>query len=167
MKKFISLILIAVMLFAFAACGDKNPDTVGYIMLAKFEELAKAEDATALSIAETLIMDESIPFSGGAMPIEEGYLSGFGEAQITGFEEGAMFAPMIGSIAFVGYVFDLADDADVDTFIEKLEANGDLRWNICVEADEMVTGSVGDKVFFIMCPSSFEEGGEGEGGMAE
>lgn len=162
MKKIISLILIAVMLFAFAACGGKNPDTVGYNMLAQFEELAKADDATALSIAEALITDESIPFMGMAMPVEEGYQMGFDNTEIKGFEAGAAFAPMIGSIPFIGYVFDLADDADVDAFIETLESNANLRWNVCVEADEMVTGSVGDKVFFIMCPSSFEEeGGEG------
>ncbi|MBQ3107816.1 MAG: hypothetical protein IJC68_04305 [Firmicutes bacterium] len=161
MKKFISLILIAVMLFSFAACGGKNPDTVGYNLLDKFESIAKDKDA--LSIAEALITDESIPFMGGAMPIAEGdFLQGFGEAQITGFEEAAMFAPMIGSIAFVGYVFDLKDDVNVKDFIATLEDNADLRWNICVTADEMVTGNVDDKVFFIMCPSSFEEGGEGE-----
>ena len=63
---------------------------------------------------------------------------------------------MIGSIPFVGYVFELEDASSVDSFISTLKDNADLRWNICVAADEMVTGSVGNKVFFVMCPTSLE-----------
>ena len=38
-----------------------------------------------------------------------------------------------------------------------LKANANLRWNICTTADEMVAGSVGNKVFFVMCPTEFTE----------
>ena len=51
----------------------------------------------------------------------------------------------------------LENAADVPSFIANLEKNANKRWNICVEADEMVTGSVGNKVFFVMCPTSLEE----------
>ena len=98
-----------------------------------------------------------IKFSGGAMPVEEGLLSGFGNTEIKGFKSGAMFAPMIGSIPFVGYVFELSDGTNASSFISTLKSNADLRWNICVAADEMVTGSVGNKVFFVMCPTSLED----------
>ena len=84
-------------------------------------------------------------------PVEEGFLAGFGNTEIKGFKEGAMFAPVIGSVPFVGYVFFLEDNADASAFISTLKANADLRWNICVEAEEMVAGNVGNKVFFVMC----------------
>ncbi|MBQ9979465.1 MAG: hypothetical protein IJP23_00165 [Oscillospiraceae bacterium] len=91
-----------------------------------------------------------------AMPIEGGFLSGFDNVEITGFSEGAMFAPMIGSIPFVGYVFVLDDGADVASFAQTLEDNANLRWNICVTADEMVVETYGNTVFFLMCPASLQ-----------
>ncbi len=138
---------------------DEKPDeaakTVGNILLADFK--AKAGSATsALSLAEGLIGNSIIPFMGGAMEVEPGLLSGFDNAEIKGFKEGATFMPMIGSYPFVGYVFFLEDGVNVNDFIANLKANANLRWNICVEADEMVAGNVGNKVFFVMCPKEFE-----------
>ena len=90
------------------------------------------------------------------MPVEaEGFLMGF-SADITGFEEAVSFMPVIGTIPFMGYVFTLAEDADVETFISTLETNADPRWNICTEAEETVIEAVGNKVFFLMCPKSLE-----------
>lgn len=128
--------------------------TMGQTLLADFK--ARANKGTVLEIAEGILTNSVIQFMGGAMPVEEGYLAGF-DSEITGFKSGATFAPMIGSIAFVGYVFELENEADVAGFISNLQKNANKRWNICVEADEMVTGSVGNKVFFVMCPKATEE----------
>ncbi len=137
---------------------EKAPEsaTLGNTLLADFKEKANS-GMDALAIAEALVTSPVIKFSGGAMPIEEGLLSGFGNAEIKGFKSGAMFAPMIGSIPFVGYVFELSDGINASSFISTLKSNADLRWNICTSADEMVTGSVGNKVFFVMCPTSLED----------
>lgn len=132
----------------------EKPATLGNKLLADFK--AKASGMSALDLANALVTNPVIEFSGGATPIEEGLLSGFGNTEIKGFKSGAMFAPMIGSIPFVGYVFELENASDVPAFISTLKSNADLRWNICVEADEMVAGSVGTKVFFVMCPTSLE-----------
>lgn len=132
----------------------ETPATLGNTLLADFK--SKASGMGTLDLANALITNPVIEFSGGATPIEEGLLSGFGNTEIKGFKSGAMFAPMIGSIPFVGYVFELENAADVPSFISTLKSNADLRWNICVEADEMVAGSVGTKVFFVMCPTSLE-----------
>lgn len=129
--------------------------TVGNTLLSAFK--AKANSGGALGIAEALAQHESLPFMAGASAVEPGLLSGFDNAQIEGFKEGAMFAPMMSSIAFVGYVFVLEDGVNAADFIANLRKNANLRWNICVEAEEMVTGSVGNKVFFVMCPKQFEE----------
>lgn len=129
--------------------------TVGGTLLSAFK--AKAGSSSALAIAEALAQHEIIPFMAGASAVEPGLLSGFDNAEIKGFKEGAMFAPMMSSIAFVGYVFTLEDGVSASDFIASLKKNANLRWNICVEAEEMVTGSVGNKVFFVMCPKQFEE----------
>ncbi|MBQ9737679.1 MAG: hypothetical protein IJV86_04700 [Clostridia bacterium] len=134
---------------------EETPKTIGYTLLADFK--AKAPSMGVQALAEALISNPAIAFMGGASPVSEGLLSGFGNTEIKGFKEGAMFAPMIGSIPFVGYVFELDDAANAPAFISTLKSNADLRWNVCVEADEMVTGSVGSKVFFVMSPFSFEE----------
>ena len=80
----------------------------------------------------------------------------FNHTDITGFEEAVGFMPMIGTIPFMGYVFSLADGADVDAFIATLETNANPRWNICTEAEQTVIKAVGNKVFFLMCPKSLE-----------
>ncbi len=135
---------------------SEAPKTVGNILLKDFKAKA-ASASSALSLAEALIKNEIIPFMGGAMEVEQGLLQGFDNAEIKGFKEGAVFMPMIGTIPFIGYVFTLEDGTDASSFIANLKANANLRWNICTTADEMVAGSVGNKVFFVMCPTEFTE----------
>ncbi len=135
---------------------EASATTVGQKLLADFK--SKAGSASdAMSLAESILANPVIAFSGATMAVEPGYLSGFGDTEITGFSEGVMFGPVIGSIPFVGYVFVLEDGVDASSFVSTLKSSADLRWNICVEADEMVAGSSGNKVFFVMCPKTFEE----------
>ena len=160
MKRIVTLVLVLIMALSIAACGGKKDEnlTIGQTLLADFEERAEKEDVQ--TIADALLTNEVIQFMGGSMAVEEGFLTGFGEYEVKGFEEAVMFSPMIGTIPFVGYVFDLKDGVDADEFITSLEENADLRWNICTEAEEMVSGKKGDKVFFVMCPETFEETAE-------
>lgn len=134
---------------------EQKKETVANTLMSDFKSIAKSQNAE--SIANQLIANKIIPFVPAVMPVEEGGLNGFGDAEITGFKEGAMFGPMIGTIPFIGYVFELKDETDVNQFISTLKSNANLRWNICTEADEMVVCSVDKKVFFVMCPKYFEE----------
>jgi len=139
---------------------DKSPSqeatTLGQTLLSDFK--SKAASGMSISdIADSILKNPAIKFSGASMSVEPGLLSGFDNAEITGFKSGVMFAPMIGSIAFVGYVFELENASDTQAFITNLRNNANLRWNICVAADEIVTGSSGNKVFFVMCPTALEE----------
>lgn len=134
---------------------EQKKETVANTLMSDFKSIAKSQNAE--SIANQLIANKIIPFMPAVMPVEEGWLNGFGDAEITGFKEGAMFGPMIGTIPFIGYVFELKDETDVNQFISTLKSNANLRWNICTEADEMVFCSVDKKVFFVMCPKYFEE----------
>lgn len=125
--------------------------TLGNTLLAFFNEKAN-EGKSVTEIAEAISTHPSILFSCMALEVEPGFLPGF-DAEITDFTKAVSFAPMIGSIAFVGYVFE-TDDAD--GLISTLKDNANLRWNICVEAEEMIVGKNGNKVFFVMCPKSLE-----------
>lgn len=163
MKKIIALCLAVLMVLGVTACQSKNnektedtkkPETVGEILLADFKN---NPDGTAQEIADRIITNEIIPFAGGAVPVEQGLLSGFDNAEITGFKEGVMFSPMMGTIPFVGYIFVLEDGADVDEFKQTLEDSANLRWNICTEAEELTIDSEGNTVFFLMSPKNFEE----------
>lgn len=78
-----------------------------------------------------------------------GWMPGF-DSEISGYTEAAMFAPMIGSIPFVGYVCKSDDPAALE---KAMKDNANLSWNICVTADEMVSSVRGNLVFFLMCPS--------------
>ena len=162
MKKIISALMALTLIITLAACSTPEaptpsypaPETAGEFLRATFLEAAEADAAaTAEALATAVAADETLPFEAAVMPVEPGFLMGFTE-EIDGFTEGAMFAPMIGTIPFVGYVFTV--EGDVDAFAAELESLCDLRWNICTEAEEAVVGSSGDKVFFVMSVKNFE-----------
>ena len=146
---------IAISLRCMKVLGGEG-DTLGNMLKDEFLEIA--EYGSAVEIAESLVTSPAVTeLNLVAMEIEEGYLAGFDNTEITNFEEGAMFAPMIGAIPFVGYVFTLEDGADTAAFIENLESSANLRWNICTKADEMICVGKGNKVFFVMCPERLED----------
>lgn len=135
---------------------NNSNKTLGNKLLSEFKSVAGS--GSALAVAEKLsAYSELGVLPMGAMEVEPGLLTGFDNAEIKGFKEGAMFAPMMGTIPFVGYVFTLEDGADVSSFIATLTSNANRRWNICTEAEETVTGSSGNKVFFVMCNKSLEQ----------
>ena len=157
MKKIVSILLVMAVILACAGCSEKKTNlTVGETLKAEFLEIAKNE-TEPLAIAEKLAGNEVIEFMPMTVEIEEGYLAGFDADEIRGFESGAIFGPMIGSIPFIGYIFSLGEDANVDEFVSMLEANANLRWNVCVSADEMHTAKSGNLVFFLMSPLSMEQ----------
>lgn len=208
MKKFLSTILAAILIFTVTACSGRSdnntgtttepgtsqttapettttPETTaseskdiipsvdadtfgGMIWDAFYADITANPDASAEELAANIVDSGIIPFSLGGMalnnlavPDAEGklYLQGFDNYDFAGLdtEKSAVFLPMIGSIPFIGYIFELSDGVDAADFIKALEENANLRWQICVSADQMVAGSVGSKVFFLMCPESVEE----------
>lgn len=145
--------------------GDNGPtspafegDTMGAILLADFQErIAAAPDASLEELAAGLLENPVIKFMSMTMPMgEEDYLQGF-DTEITGFQECVWFGPGMGSIAFAGYLFRLEDGADVDAFMQTLKDNANLRWQICVSADECIVENVGNTVFFLMAPYGMDD----------
>ncbi|MDO4799361.1 MAG: hypothetical protein Q4A52_02455 [Bacillota bacterium] len=129
-------------------------ETMGQKILSAFQANA-GKSLNSLEMAELLLKHEAIQFEGSADPIEPGFLFGF-DQDITGFKEGAIFAPIIGSIPFVGYVFQLEEGTDVEAFTQNLKDHANLNWLVCVRADEMIVESSGNTVFFLMCRSGLE-----------
>lgn len=158
MKKSIALLLMISMIFALTGCGKtKEPETMGEHLLVDFKQRMEENSAvTPQEMADALLTNEKIQFSGMTMEVSEGLLTGF-SADIKGFDKGVMFSPMIGSIPFVGYVFTVPADGDVDAFVETLKTNANPRWNICTEAEETIVEASDHTVFFLMCPTDMEE----------
>jgi len=123
---------------------EVDASTIGGSYVVAFNASA-ADDVNA--IADELLANVSTDLDLVKMDVVPGYLNGFTE-EISGFDQGVMFSPMIGSIPFVGYVFKTADPATLEA---ALKNSADLRWNVCTEADEMVSAIKGDYVFFMMC----------------
>ena len=167
MKKLFALLLAVLMVVSLVACGTEEPrptyGPVGEPLVVTFEQNC---DKTAQEIADELLKDPNLGFMGATMLVEEGLLNGFGNAEIKGFKEGVMFGPAMSSIAFVGYIFELPEDADVEAFKTTLKDSANLRWNVCVEAEELIVENEGNKVFFLMCPKGFEEE-SGDDGVGE
>lgn len=137
--------------------GNVTGETVGNMLLLDFRNrIAQNSELTAQEMADAILSNPIIQFAGATMPVEEGLLTGFNNAEITGFKEGVMFAPTIGSIPFVGYIFTLEEGADVDAFMQLLKDNADPRWNICTEAEETLVENAENMVFFVMSPTQFE-----------
>lgn len=177
MKKVIAIVLALVVVIGLVACatvGGNNDETttleettgaatVANTFAEAFKAEAAKEGATANTIATALSTNELVAFMPMVQDMEAGYLAGF-NADITGFKACTAFVPMIGTIPFVSYVFELEADADKDAFVATLKDNANLRWNICTAAEEMVVETVDNFVFFIMAPLSFEQPeAEGEG----
>ena len=132
--------------------------TLGQALLQDFQTRIKdSPQADLETLAQGLLDQEDLEFQGAVTPVEPGLLMGFGNETIQGFSQGVMFAPVISTIPFVGYLFRLEEQTSGQDFVQTLRDAADPRWNICTEADETVVQQEGDIVFFLMCPQSMEE----------
>ena len=163
MKRIFALTLSLLLIFALAACGGEKGDnssliepgddaTLAEILEYDFQMRVSDGETGLTALAEGLLDNDAINFDGVTMPVEPGLLMGFGNTEITGFDEGVQFGPLISTTPFIGYLFHLDGSVDDDDFMETLEANADLRWNICTSADEMVSSEKSDIVLFVMAP---------------
>ena len=86
------------------------PATLGQALLQDFQTRIKdSPQADLETLAQGLLDQEDLEFQGAVTPVEPGLLMGFGNETIQGFSQGVMFAPVISTIPFVGYLFRLED----------------------------------------------------------
>ena len=136
---------------------DVKENSTAAKLWAEFEQaVTQNNDAAPKDIASILVERMADTFFGEATQLEKDaeFFTGFDNYKITGYKDGAVYMPMMGSIAFVGYVFELEDTIDPSAFLKSLTDNCNPRWNICVEADQTVAGAIGNRVFFLMCPKN-------------
>ena len=134
---------------------NTDDNTVAGKLILQFKEEinASSADIDIKTVAESLCSNPAFnEVNVEAGEVEPGYLAGF-DGEINDFSKCVMFSPVIGTIPFVGYIFETNNS---ETLLETLENNANLRWNICTEADEMKYDSVGNYVIFIMSPKSFD-----------
>lgn len=182
MKKFTALLIAGIMLISFAACSG-NSDTdetstdaaetttenasnepvkvtgnVADAYVEAFKEIAADSSLSALDIASQFSEKIDAPMGPEASLMEkDAYFQGFKQGyEVKGFDEAAVYCPMISTIPFLGYVFKLSADTDADAFVSELKENANKAWNICTEADELRVEKVDNMVFMIMCPAAFE-----------
>lgn len=168
MNKTVFRFLVSMMCFAaiflLISCSKKNQKietngtfaeehkTVAQALVRDF--MSSAENESIMSVAQKISESEMIKTT---MVIEDmtgaEFIQGF-DSKIYGYSKVSMIAPMIGSIPFISYIFE-SDNAEV--LEEELRLHADLRWNICVEAEEMLTCVKGNRVFFVMSPFTFDE----------
>ena len=130
---------------------------LGSVLSDKFLEIVEADEVVDIELIHQIFNNDlALPFELVGAEVAPGLLVGFGNTEITGFSRGYQFAPMIGSIPFIGYVFELSEEANITEFKKVLSENADLRWNICTEAEKTVIVDSGNKVLFLMCNSSYE-----------
>lgn len=149
MSKKIAGILFLALIIGVVGCGAKEeaktPDTMGTKLAQVFVNEIKAGSSITATVDALCKASE---FECGSMEVMEGYLNGF-SGEVTGFNSGTTFGPYIGSIPFIGYVFE-TDTPEV--LKDTLLSLADPRWNICTEAQETVVEISGNYVFFTMCP---------------
>ncbi len=160
MKKFKILVLLILCSLTLIITGCTNKEnnnegetnTVASQLVTEFKkEIAKSKDIKEVAdkISESNII---VPTTVVTEIKEDDYLAGFNE-EIKGFKKAVSIAPMIGTIPFVAYIFEVDNPEE---FASTLKEQANLRWNICTEADEMQTSIVDNYVFFVMSPSNFE-----------
>lgn len=158
-SKITLFLLVLSGLFVLTACGkedkpveEKEEPTIASVLTEQFEKEIK--DNKALDVANKIAENEAIKINVETAELgKKDMVSGF-KTEIKGYKKAYVIRPMIGSIPFIAYIFEVESPED---FEKTLKDNADLRWNICTEADEMKTAVVDNYVFFIMSPKNFEE----------
>ena len=160
MKKFKILVLLILCSLTLIITGCTNKEnnnegenkTAASQLVTEFKkEVAKSKDIKEVAdkISESNII---VPTTIVTEITEDDYLAGFNE-EIKEFKKAVSIAPMIGTIPFVAYIFEVDNPEE---FASTLKEQANLRWNICTEADEMQTSIIDNYVFFVMSPSNFE-----------
>ena len=162
LSKFILIFIMVIGIFTLAGCGKTEApksDNVkefsntiaGKLAKQFYDEIKDNKDLE--KIANKLSENEIIEFSVGVEELnEDSYFAGI-TTEVKGFKKAYAIRPMIGTIPFVAYMFEV-DDAEA--FEANLKENVDLRWNICTEADTVESVVFENYVFIVLSPNGSE-----------
>ena len=144
MKKFLSLILCAMMVLTLVACGSKDGGNAGskegdtMDLTAMVDKLYEGISADNMP----MVMTQEVPadaFEGVFfIPAVEG-------------ATGVMSEPMMSSIAHSVCIMRVADGTDVEATRAAIEANMNPRKWLCVEAEKSGVIANGNTILLVMC----------------
>ena len=159
MKKLISLLLVLVLAFSFAACSNSDSSVVS-----SEEAEAKKIDGTLeeimTQIIDTVDVDDEVKeyvlgrlmFLEADADSEEYYL---GKAGLN-YTESYIGEPMMSSVAFSMVLVRVENPEEAETIAAEIKANVNPNKWICVgvEEDQVQTAYVNDVVFLIMAENA-------------
>ena len=145
MKKFLSLILCAMMVLTLVACGSKDAGNAGgnkegdtMDLTAMVDKLYEGINADNMP----MVMTQEVPadvFEGVFfIPAVEG-------------ATGVMSEPMMSSIAHSVCIMRVAEGTDVEATRAAIEANMNPRKWLCVEAEKAGVIANGNTILLVMC----------------
>ena len=145
MKKFLSLILCAMMVLTLVACGSKDAGNAGGNKEGDTMDLTAMVDKLYEGIAADnmpMVMTQEVPadaFEGVFfIPAVEG-------------ATGVMSEPMMSSIAHSVCLLRVAEGIDVEATRAAIEANMNPRKWLCVEAEKSGVIANGNTILLVMC----------------
>ena len=151
MKKLLAIMLAALMVLSFAACGatteEEGNDVVASVEGTPTEIIEKiyAENPVELAI---ITMDLA-EMDAEMVPMYTGL------ADSSKVKEGAFSESMMGAQAYSLVVVRVNDAADAETVATEMLNGIDTRKWICVEADDLVVAAYGDVIMLYMVDSTF------------
>ena len=162
MKKFVSLLMCAMMVLSLVACGNSDDkggaagsgDTMDLKEMAVALTEGLSEEDKAM-LAEPMTLEELADM----MPLEDGQTKDqvvadlFQAKVFIPFIDNAevvVHEPAIGSTAHTVVLLRLPQGSDVEAIRSDIEANADPRWMICVEAEKVVVSAHGNTVMLVM-----------------
>lgn len=166
MKKCIAFLMALALVMTLSACSCAKEPVTDPTTTPATDSTKPAEGKTLSGTMEeniNKIMEENpVEFMGGVIPLDltdasEDALLAF--KSYTGLEaqelikEGAVYEPMMGSLAFSLVLVRVSDAAKAEQIARDMKANIDPRKWICVEADQVMLAGYGDVVMFIMLDS--------------
>lgn len=162
MKKNLLLIIVIIGgLFILSGCSkeeevkpkEEEDTSVAGILTSQFKKEIKESD-NLFEVAKKISENEIIETSVDVVELKEkDYIAGF-DKEIKGYDKAYVIRPIIGSIPFIAYIFEVEDAKE---FEKELNDYANLRWNVCTQADKKSSAVVDNYVFFVMAPETFEE----------
>ena len=150
MKKALALVLVVVLALSMAACAKAPADSGSASYEGSMKDLVTAllderpVEFTMMDPADVDLTDEIMLQS---------YL---GLTDGTGIQEACFAEPMIGSQACSISAVRVASGTDAKAIAESMKSGIDPRKWVCVEADQLRVGVIGDIVLLVMCSSDLD-----------
>lgn len=141
MKKFITILLAALMLVSVIGCANNDTPDVEVKIEGTLEEILDKLYAD--------IDPENLPAI-GSMTLTADDMGYYVGVEDLDFKEAMASEAMISAVAHSVVLIRMNEGADIEEAKKQIETNADPRKWICVEAEKVIVDSIGDLVILIM-----------------